>query len=170
MIGISLACMRRGLSFNVNIREICGCSTPSALARPAWLLPCFFRPRLTHSALSSSIAPISWQTSSPLSLAKFEYLWVASLYDIRIRKHMLCDPAATIIKKLGGLKDVAGAAGVSVTSVQRWRYPRERGGTGGAVPHWHIPALMRFAGESGVDLQPGDFFPASSTSGSKATA
>ncbi len=71
------------------------------------------------------------------------------------------EPAESIIRKLGGIIAVALATGVSTVSVQRWRYPKSRGGTGGAVPHWHIPTLLNFAVETGVDLVPGDFFPPS---------
>ena len=73
---------------------------------------------------------------------------------------MHCEPATSIIEKLGGLKAVAGVTGVTVTSVQRWRYPKERGGTGGAVPHWHIQTLMVLAAKTGVNLGFNDFFRA----------
>ncbi len=81
---------------------------------------------------------------------------------------MHLEPATSIIEKLGGLKAVAEATGVSVTSVQRWRYEKERGGTGGSVPHWHIMTLMALAVEIGVDLKFGEFFRAQPESGKAA--
>ncbi len=70
-----------------------------------------------------------------------------------------CEPADSIIRKLGGNCAVAEITGAAASSVRRWRYPKAKGGTGGQVPNWHIPALLKFAFEAGVDLQPGDFFP-----------
>ena len=82
---------------------------------------------------------------------------------------MHLEPATSIIVKLGGLKAVAEVTGVTETSVRRWRYPKERGGTGGAVPHWHIQPLMVLAVETGVNLGFNDFFRAGSAT-SKAAA
>lgn len=69
------------------------------------------------------------------------------------------EPAKTIIAKLGGVSAVAEAAGVHFTRVYRWQWPSERGGTGGHIPRWHIPALIEYAGKTGVDLSPSDFAP-----------
>jgi hypothetical protein len=78
---------------------------------------------------------------------------------------MRCEPANSIIEKLGGLSAVAKAAGVTVHTVMRWRMPRgpedkrNLGGTGGTVPHWHVPKLLAAAKERGVPLTLADFFP-----------
>lgn len=72
---------------------------------------------------------------------------------------MRCNPADTIIKKFNGLKPVAMAAKVTVHSVMRWRSPKERGGTGGIIPHWHMQALLDAAKAKNIDLQPSDFLP-----------
>jgi hypothetical protein len=72
---------------------------------------------------------------------------------------MRCEPANTIIKKFGGLKPVSEIAGISPHSVMMWRYPRDKKGTGGAVPHWHQGKLLAAARELGVDLSPASFFP-----------
>ena len=71
---------------------------------------------------------------------------------------MRCEPANSIIKKFNGLKPLAEATGVTVHSVMRWRTPREKGGTGGAVPHWHIQTILDAAKTRGIDVSPADFF------------
>jgi hypothetical protein len=69
------------------------------------------------------------------------------------------EPANTIIRRFGGLKPVAKIVGVSPHSVMRWRYPRHKKGTGGAVPHWHQGKLLIAAKDLGIDLSPAEFFP-----------
>lgn len=65
---------------------------------------------------------------------------------------MQCEPAAQIISKLGGLTAVAKAADVTPTSVQRWRLPSEKGGTGGFIPRKYHGALVTLAAAKGVTL------------------
>ena len=72
-----------------------------------------------------------------------------------------CDPAATIIATLGGLSVVAKAAGVSVVTAQRWRFPVSNGGTGGFIPRKHHPRLIELAKERGIDLSVAAFVDAS---------
>lgn len=72
---------------------------------------------------------------------------------------MRCEPANTIIKKFNGLRPVAVAANVTVHSVMRWRSPKERGGTGGVIPHWHMRALLEAAEQLNIELEPADFLP-----------
>lgn len=69
------------------------------------------------------------------------------------------EPAASIIKKLGGPGAVAEFLGTAKNAPYRWTYARERGGTGGIIPHWHHEALLRMASEKGLHLSPADFFP-----------
>jgi transposase len=69
------------------------------------------------------------------------------------------DPARTIIDKIG-IDKVAEITGKHVSRVYRWMYPKERGGTGGLIPQSDAPALLRHAQANGIDLTPGDFFPA----------
>lgn len=59
------------------------------------------------------------------------------------------EPAATIIKKLGGPKKVAAIAGVHRTRVSNWMRPKEAGGTGGTIPQSHHLAILRAAAEKG---------------------
>jgi hypothetical protein len=72
---------------------------------------------------------------------------------------MRCEPANSIIIKFNGLSALAEVTGVSVHTVMRWRTPREKGGTGGVVPHWHVPAILLAAKAKGIDLAPADFSP-----------
>ena len=72
---------------------------------------------------------------------------------------MRCEPANTIIKKFRGLKALAEVTNVQPHTVMRWRMPKEKGGTGGVVPHWHVPAILEAAKERGLDIRPSDFAP-----------
>jgi hypothetical protein len=65
---------------------------------------------------------------------------------------MHCQPAASIITRLGGLTALAEACDVSVTSVQRWRLPSVKGGTGGIIPAKYYPVLIKHAAGRGVRL------------------
>lgn len=73
-----------------------------------------------------------------------------------MRKIDHCEPAASLISKFGGLREVAGIAGVSITQVQRWRLPKKNGGTGGAVPHWHHGKFRDAAREREIPLKAND--------------
>lgn len=66
--------------------------------------------------------------------------------------------AAHVIAKVGGVDAVASALGLNVSTVHRWTYPKERGGTGGTVPTKHQRELLAVARERGIDLSPADFF------------
>jgi hypothetical protein len=72
---------------------------------------------------------------------------------------MRCDPADAIIKKFNGLKAVADIVEVTPHTVMRWRRPKEEGGTGGIIPHWHIEKLLDAARERKIDLAPNEFLP-----------
>jgi hypothetical protein len=74
---------------------------------------------------------------------------------------MRCEPANTIITKFKGLKPLAEAADVTVHSVMRWRKPKEKGGTGGVIPHWHIDDILIAAKARGIDIRETDFLPVS---------
>lgn len=67
-----------------------------------------------------------------------------------------CEPAASLIEKLGGLSAVARALDVRDTTVQRWRLPKEKRGTGGSVPHWHIPKVIELGKSIGVKVRTED--------------
>lgn len=71
------------------------------------------------------------------------------------------EPAASIIDAFGGLSATAEAAGTTTTTVQRWRRPQFKGGTGGYIPRWHHDKLVAAALAKGWVLNPGAFYDAS---------
>jgi hypothetical protein len=70
-----------------------------------------------------------------------------------------CEPATTIIRRLGGDTVVAGIAGVHRTRVSNWKRSREKGGTGGIIPHWHVAKLLAYAWQNNIELTEADFAP-----------
>lgn len=68
-----------------------------------------------------------------------------------------CEPASTLIAALGGLTSVAKAAHVTVVTVQRWRFPVEKGGTGGFIPRKYHQVLIDLAQKRGVELSAAAF-------------
>ncbi len=72
-------------------------------------------------------------------------------------RFMRCEPANSIIQRLGGVSAVARAAEVSTVTVNRWCYPPERGGTGGFIPRQHHQKIIEFAESAGVPLTLGAF-------------
>ena len=66
--------------------------------------------------------------------------------------------AKRVIDKCGGEQAVAGMVGVHVSNVHRWRYSKDKGGTGGLVPVQHQQTILDKAREQGIDLRPEDFF------------
>lgn len=77
--------------------------------------------------------------------------------DYRYKRRM--EPAATIIKLLGGDTAVAAITGVHRTRVANWKRERDVGGTGGVIPFRHVPALLKAAKERGKPLAADDFLP-----------
>ena len=67
-------------------------------------------------------------------------------------------PAQRVIEKCGGEAAVAKMAGVHISRVHRWTYPKERGGTDGRIPSKHQQPLLDSARAQGIDLSPEDFF------------
>ena len=67
------------------------------------------------------------------------------------------EPAHSIIELIGGVPATAQAAGITETSVRRWRMRTESGGTGGYIPRkWHAK-LIEHAGRRGIALPPSAF-------------
>ena len=61
-----------------------------------------------------------------------------------------CEPAATIIRALGGVRAVAIALGVSPEYVSKWNRPALRGGTGGFIPEIRRKGIYLLARKLGV--------------------
>ena len=70
----------------------------------------------------------------------------------------MLNPASHIIALLGGPQATAELAGVHISRVFRWTYPKARGGTGGLVPAQHQQHLLDCARARGIALEPADFF------------
>lgn len=69
------------------------------------------------------------------------------------------EPAATIIRALGGPSMVSEITGAHRTRVSNWQRPKEKGGTGGIIPQKYFPALLEAAKSKNVDLKADDFLP-----------
>jgi hypothetical protein len=69
------------------------------------------------------------------------------------------EPAASIIKKFGGNKQVSQIVGCSLPATYNWPKPRAEGGTDGLIPQRHHPKLLDYARTHGVDLRAEDFLP-----------
>ena len=67
-------------------------------------------------------------------------------------------PAARVIEKCGGIDRTAEFVGRDRSVVNRWRLPREKGGTGGIVPAHHQVKLLSEAPKHGIKLTSSDFF------------
>lgn len=70
------------------------------------------------------------------------------------------EPASSIIRKIG-VETVVAVTGKHISRVYRWMYPRERGGTGGLIPHNDALLLLEYARANDVDLTPAEFFASS---------
>jgi transposase len=67
------------------------------------------------------------------------------------------DPAARIIKLLGGIDAVAEICQVSYTSPYRWQRSREQDGTDGFIPRKYHARLIKHAKSKNIRLRPVDF-------------
>ena len=80
------------------------------------------------------------------------------------------DPAASIIRKLGGASETARICGVHRSQPGRWMRPLDNKGTGGFIPARHQPVILRHARAQGIDLEPGEFVEASPAGARNANA
>ncbi len=71
---------------------------------------------------------------------------------------MSIEAAQRIIDKLGGTRVVADALKIAGTTVYRWTYPVERGGTGGVIPIKRMHQMISYAQKKGIRLSIKDFF------------
>jgi hypothetical protein len=69
------------------------------------------------------------------------------------------EPAATVVRKLGGPSKVAAILGIHRTRVSNWMRPKESGGTGGRIPQDHHRALLTKAQEIGESITAEDLLP-----------
>lgn len=73
-------------------------------------------------------------------------------------KTNLSPVAAHVIKKCGGVRNVAILTNRATVSVHKWRHDKARGGTGGLIPSDAQEMLMCAALRGEIDLTPSDFF------------
>lgn len=74
------------------------------------------------------------------------------------------EPASSVLALIGGVEVAARITGKHVSRVYRWTYPRERGGTGGVIPHEDATKLLKWASESDIPLSASHFFVVEATS------
>lgn len=77
-------------------------------------------------------------------------------------------PACNVVFALGGPNAVGAYLGIHRTRVSNWMRPKDRGGSGGIIPTWHVPKLLLLARELGVGLSAADFLPSPSQEGEAA--
>lgn len=78
------------------------------------------------------------------------------------------EPAATVIRKLGGIDAVADHLGLHRSRVWAWAQPfsaTQRSGTNGVIPQKHHVRLLDFARAKDVPMTAGDFLPREATDG-----
>lgn len=74
------------------------------------------------------------------------------------------EPASTVLAKIGGVEIAAQITGKHVSRIYRWTYPRNKGGTGGVIPHEDATKLLKHASDHKIALTPSDFFMVEATS------
>jgi hypothetical protein len=65
-------------------------------------------------------------------------------------------PAEVVITAFGGVREIARILGRHPTAVAKWRWPRERRGTGGEVPTCAQRILLTEAKKRGIELNERD--------------
>lgn len=71
----------------------------------------------------------------------------------------MLEPAATVVRLLGGPTKVSQIVGVHRTRVSNWMRPREAGGTGGVIPLAHHRRLLQAAVAEGASLTAEELLP-----------
>lgn len=75
----------------------------------------------------------------------------------KARSRTALEPAASIIRKLGGEAAAASLVGATYTAPYRWQTSRIKGGTGGLIPQRYHRMLLDHARATGIDLRAEDF-------------
>lgn len=74
------------------------------------------------------------------------------------REKTRLDPAKSVIAKAGGAALVARITGKTRSTVYRWMWRIEDGGTGGIIPADDQQVILTYAIEHGIRIKPSDFF------------
>jgi hypothetical protein len=69
------------------------------------------------------------------------------------------EPAASIIKALGGEAITSEITGTAYTAPYRWQQPKDKGGTDGLIPQRHHPAILAYARNKGLEITAEHFLP-----------
>lgn len=69
------------------------------------------------------------------------------------------EPASTVIARLGGVSKVASVCEVNISTVQRWRMSKEKGGSDGVIPARYMPRLLQHAAATGAPVSAEDIIP-----------
>jgi hypothetical protein len=77
-----------------------------------------------------------------------------------MRYNSRMEPAASIVRALGGPSKVAEIVGVHRTRVSNWMRPRAKGGTGGFIPQKHVGKLLGYAIKHDKPVSAASFIPA----------
>lgn len=67
------------------------------------------------------------------------------------------DPAFSVILRFGGVEAMSDITGLPEKTIRRWMRSRQRGGTGGIIPHWHHEFLLGRARDIGISISRADF-------------
>lgn len=68
-------------------------------------------------------------------------------------------PASSIIELMGGTRAVAEITGVHISQVNKWTWPKDRGGSDGVIPMKHAMTLVSHSRVEKLGLTPDHFFP-----------
>lgn len=69
------------------------------------------------------------------------------------------EPAASIIRKLGGEASVSKITDTAYTAPYRWQHAKDKGGTDGLIPQRYHPMLLAYARENSIPLTAEEFLP-----------
>lgn len=64
--------------------------------------------------------------------------------------------AERVIEAFGGAKRLADLTGIDLSSIYRWKYPKDRGGTDGAIPHGNHFKIMQAVNKHKITLTRSD--------------
>lgn len=66
------------------------------------------------------------------------------------------DPAKSILAHIG-VEKAAEITGKHISRIYRWTHPKERGGTGGVIPHDDALKLLEYARGADIPITEADF-------------
>jgi hypothetical protein len=67
--------------------------------------------------------------------------------------------ARRIFQKFGNARRLAQAIGCQPSTVYRWDYPKDKGGTGGLIPSSALPEVLEAARQAGIFITSDDLYP-----------